>query len=183
MSIAVAIDCGGVAARRDDLAGIAHFRRRRPGAQADRRRIARSSDLAWIDAAAHADAVGDRNGAAHAADLQAVAVDAGVNAVARNAAVDDQAEAGAGPFGRTDRDCAGRADPQGSGASHRKHRGRAFLAVLDAVIVLVCVRRALSLGGMARMMPLRDVAFDRDRGTALKQVVGIELARIGSAAS
>ncbi len=99
----------GRAARRDDLSSIAKLRRRGTRAQLDGG--GDSVERLGTDGAVDPNPVGDGDRAAQPADLHAVAVDAGVEAVTADRPVDDQAEAGAGPDRGADVDRAGRADP------------------------------------------------------------------------
>src|SRR5690606_34211021 len=94
------------------------------------------------DTAVDADASGNIDGAAKAADLHAVTVFAGIKPVADDGAVDDQTQAGPGSRNRTDGDRVIRPpDANGRSRSEGADRGRAFLVVVDPVLVLVLVAR------------------------------------------
>src|SRR3546814_2143490 len=91
-----------------------------------------SSDL--LDAARNIDS------AAEPADLEAGGILAGIEPVADDRTVDDQAEIGPGARNRADRDVAvGRADAHRRRFAKRADGGRALLVVVDAVVVLVLV--------------------------------------------
>src|SRR3546814_6166807 len=96
-----------------------------------------SSDL---DCAADPDAARDIDRAAEAADLEPRRILAGINAAADDGAVDYEAEIGAGSGDGADGDVAvGGADPHGGRFAERADHRRAFVGILDTVVVFVLV--------------------------------------------
>src|SRR5690606_9604248 len=193
----------GLAAAGTDLAGVANLRNRRVGA--DAQCGGAGSDRLGSDRAGVRNAARDAHRVATAADHEAIAVDAGIDAVAQNAAFDDQAEVVAAACDRPDRDVAiFRADHHGRRFACGNDGSCAFLGVGNAVLVLVGIVRGVAFAVfvltalvfavfafpvifvVARLAGRRGeydaaghVTFDDERRSALELVVGIELRGIG----
>src|SRR3546814_9178425 len=89
---------------------------------------------------------------AEAPDLEPRRILAGIDAAADDGAVDDQPEIGARPGDGADGDIAvGGADPHRGRFAQRAHDRRAFIGILDAVVVLRSEEHPSELQSLMRL--------------------------------
>src|SRR3546814_4007043 len=93
---------------------------------------------------------------------------------ALDGAVDYEAEIGAGSGDGADGDVAvGGADPHGGRFAERADHRRAFVGILDTVVVFVLVVLVIVLRRDRQDDAAVDIALDRQRRAASEQVVGV----------